>query len=95
MPRKSKLEIAQERARTDPERMSAIHKAGAERHGFLWLEANIAAVNAATAAGLPAEQWKVPLSSIVLRVLDIVAKSRNYKAMVAWRNEAIRLRDQK
>jgi hypothetical protein len=50
--------------------MERIHRAGVERHPRTWLQANIAAVNAANAYGLPAEEWKVPISQIVLRVLD-------------------------
>lgn len=70
--RKTNLMLALERERRNPEKMSAIHHAGVERHPETWLHANIAAVNAANATGLNAEDFKVPISNIVLRVLDAV-----------------------
>lgn len=79
--RKSGLQLALERARKDPDRMAAIHKAGSERHGQLWLRANIVAVNAANAAGLNAEEFKVPISSIVLRVLDTTMTQKQREAL--------------
>lgn len=78
---KSKRELALQRAFTDPERMASIHKAGIERHGGRWLTANIAAVNAANATGLNAEAHKVPISQIVLRVLDTTLTAAQRKAI--------------
>lgn len=75
---KSRMQAALDRARRDPDKMAEIHRAGAERHGGLWLRANIAAVNAANGTGLSAEAFKVPISMIVLQVLD-VAKPRKEK----------------
>lgn len=70
------MALALQRAKTDPEESHRIHEAGAKQFGGLWLRANIAAVNAANAYGLPAEQNKVPIAMIVLKVLHATRGAR-------------------
>lgn len=64
------LAEALRRTRTDAAKSAEIHEWGAKRHGQRWLEANMAAVSAASGSGLPPEEFKVPIAMIVLRVLD-------------------------
>ena len=81
----TKRERAKRLLFTNPERMSSIHEAGAKRHGCLWLRANIAAVNAANSCGLNAEEHKIPISQIVLRVLDTTLTENKVKMLLSKR----------